>query len=154
MGRDEEVEFQQDRLGNERKKLDELRAVEGNVGSDSDDQGLVTVGSADTGSDVLLYSLPGHADRVILSKVQAYNSDVDDTLTVKEVMLDSNGNIDSDSTTQRSVPLFFPANDTNSYDYEGQPITDDAIAVNSEFEGQVGASVVVDIEEASEDLQT
>jgi len=148
MARDEEVQFEQDRLGNERKKLDTLRAQEGMVQNDED--GIVQIGSVKAGTDVIAYSLPGHADEVMVDTLEAYNSKSsgNNIVSLYELTLDSSGNITD--TTRRSVPIHVSVDETRKFEYDGEPVDADAIGVNAEFEGFVGVSVIVDHKESSE----
>lgn len=140
--------YQQDRLGNTRRELDQLRAQEGMAGSDSDDEGIQEVGTADTGSDLLVYSTPTHSDRVILDLVHAHNSAASEgTFQLFEASLNSSGSIVS--TTRRSVPINVAAGVTRAIGYEGIPF-ENSIAVNSEFAGQVGVAVISDHDQSSE----
>lgn len=145
-------QYEQDRLGNVRRKIDRLRAQEGNVGG-SDDEGLVQIQSADAGSDVLLYSLPTHAQQAIVTQVWGFNSTPtnSDTMQLLEVDLDDSNSITS--STERSVPIQVNSGETRKEDYEGLPF-DKAIGVNAEFSGQVGVALISDhheeVEPASE----
>lgn len=152
MSREEQVEFQQDRLGNEKKKLDTLRAQEGMI--DGDDEGIVEVGSANAGLDeVTVLALPDHTDRAIVQTVEAYNSasSGDDTMTLLSLDLDSSGNVND--STRRSVPIKVPTDSTEKFDYDGKPF-EKAIGVSVEFEGYVGVSIISDRDESSENPST
>lgn len=145
MGREEVTEYEQDRLGNERKKLDQLRAQEGMTGADADDEGIETIGTADTGTSLTVYSIPTHADQVILDLIHAHNSVASSgTFTIQELELDGNGNI-TDS-TRRSVPINVAAGATRTLGYEGLPF-ENAIGVDSEFGGVIGFAVLADHKE-------
>lgn len=151
MTRNEETQYEQDRFGNERKKLDTLRAQEGH--QDANDGGLTRITSSDTNTDVLLYSFPSNADRGVITSVYGFNSvgSGDNTFTIKDADLDGSNNITS--TARRSVPFNVSSMATERYKYEGLPFQK-AIAVESEFEGWVAVSLVVDNEESSESLST
>lgn len=140
--------YPQDRLGNENRELDQLRAQEGMTGADDDDSGIEEIGTADTGSNVLVYSIPTHADQVVLDLIHAHNSAASEgTFQVFEASLDSNGAIGS--TTRRSVPINVSDGVTRAIGYEGEPFTR-SIAVNSEFAGQIGVAVISDHKQSSE----
>lgn len=140
--------YQQDRLGNVNRELDELRAQEGMVGTDDDNMGIQTIGSADTGSNLLVFSKPTHADRVILDLIHAHNSgDAAGTFQIFDAVLDGNGAISS--TTRRSVPINVANGSTRSIGYEGKPF-ENAIAINSGFEGEIGLAVISDHDQSSE----
>jgi len=148
MVREEYEEYEQDRLGNTNRKLDQLRAQEGMYGSGGDDEGIQEVGTADTGSDLLVLSKPTHADQMILDLIHAHNSAASSgTFRILEAELDGSGNINS--TTKRSVPINVASGATRSLGYEGEPFTN-AIAVNSEFAGEIGFAVLSDHDESSE----
>lgn len=147
MTRGEEVQYEQDELGNERRKLDNLRAQEGMSGTTSDDSGIASIGTAETGSDVLLLSKPTHADEMILDLIHAYNSQSSDTFRIKQATLDGSNSISS--TTQRSVPINVDSESTREIDYEGDAF-DKAIAVESQFQGEIGIAVISDHKETSE----
>ena len=152
MGRDEITEYEQDRLGNERKKLDQLRAQEGMSGADADDEGIEEIGSAETGTSLTVYSIPTHADQVMLDLIHAHNSAASaGTFTVQEAELDGSGNIVS--TTRRSVPINVAADATRAIGYEGLPF-ENAIAVESEFAGVIGFAVLSDHKEYVEEGST
>jgi len=142
MPRDSETQYEQDRLGNEKAKLDELRAQEGNSGLGTSD-GIVNIGSADTGVYKTAYSIPTHASRVIAVQVWGFNSvgSGNNTFTLGEATLNGTGSIVS--TTQRSVPIAVGSGSTRVETYKGLPFTK-AIAVSSEFQGQVGVAVISD----------
>lgn len=145
MGREETVEFEQDRLGNERRKLDQLRAQEGMTGADADDEGIEEIGSAETGTSLTVYSIPTHADQVMLDLIHAHNSAASSgTFTIQELELDGNGNITG--STRRSVPINVAAGATRAIGYEGLPF-ENAIGVDSEFAGVVGFAVLSDHKE-------
>lgn len=147
MSRKEEVQYEQDHLGNENKKIDELRAQEGMVGGDTD-EGIVQLTSVNTGSDELLFSLPTHADEAIVTELHAYNSvSSGGTYSLFEADLDGSGSIVS--TTRRSVPVEVVGNATRINSYEGKPF-DKAIAVSADFEGYIGVGVVTDHKEYNE----
>lgn len=141
--RDEYTEYEQDRFGNERKKLDQLRAQEGMRGADADNEGIEDIAAGDTGTDVVVYTLPDHADQVMLDLIHAHNnSGAAGTFRVLEATLDSNGNITN--TTRRSVLINVADAATRTIGYEGEPFTQDAIVVNSGFEGEFGFAVIAD----------
>lgn len=146
--RQEEVPYEQDRLGNERKKLDKLRAQEGMKGDTADDEGIVTIGTADTGTDILVYSKPTHAQQFMLDLIHAHNSqNTKASFEVLEAELDGAGNITS--TTKRSVLIPVTSVTTRAVGYEGEPFTS-ALAVNSEFAGEIGVAVIADHHEENE----
>lgn len=149
MTRNEEVQYEQDNLGNERRKIDTLRAQEGMVGGDDADQGIENIGSAETGTVTTLYSLPTHADQVYLSMIQAFNSvgSGANTFSLYELNLDGSGNITGQ--TKRSVPINVASGATRTLGYEGMEFNK-AIGVESEFQGQIGVAVLSDHEEYSE----
>lgn len=147
MSREEEVPYEQDHLGNENKKIDTLRAQEGMVGGDTD-EGIVQLTSADTGSDVLLFSMPTHADQAIVTELHAYNSQSSGgTFSLFEADLDGSGNIQN--TTRRSVPIEVVGDATRINSYEGKPF-DKAIAVSADFQGYIGVGVISDHKEYNE----
>lgn len=148
MTRQDQTQYEQDRLGNERRKLDTLRAQEGKVTSDS---GLTEIQSADTGSVQILHSAPSHSDQVILDQIRGFNSvgSGNNTMTMYGIQIDSNGNITSSE--RRSVPLVVGSGSTATYEYDGEPFQN-SIGVSSEFQGWIGVGVYSDHEEQSEDL--
>lgn len=147
MTREEEVQYEQDELGNERRKLDTLRAQEGMAGTTSDDSGIASIASGDVGSDVLILSKPTHADEMILDLIHAYNSQSSDTFRIKEATLDGSNSITS--TTRRTVPIVVGSEETREIEYEGDTF-DKAIAVESQFQGEIGVAVISDHKESSE----
>lgn len=148
MPRKEVESFKQDRLGNSRRELDTLRAQEGMSGF-NDDEGIVQIQSADTGSDLLILSKPTHAQDMFITQLHAFNSNptAGDTFSVFEADLDGSGSITS--TTRRSVPHQVDSATTAYIDYEGESF-EKAISITAEFEGQVGVAVVSDHHEENE----
>lgn len=146
-GREEEVQYEQDRLGNENRKLDELRAQEGM--SAESEEGIVQFTSVDTGTVQIIQSKPTHADEMIVSLIHGYASVTTsgDTLSLYELDLDGSGDINSQ--TRRSVPIQVASGNTRSIGYEGVPFTG-AIGVEAEFEGYVGVAFISDHKEYNE----
>lgn len=147
MSRDEQILYEQDELGNERRKLDRLRAQEGMTGNTGDDTGLTSIGTAETGDDILLMSKPSHASQMILNVIQAYNSQSSDTFRLKEATL--NGNNSITSTTRKTVPINVDSESTIIGQYKGATF-DKAIAVESQFAGEIGVGIISDHKETSE----
>jgi len=147
MPRDEQVEFEQDRLGNRKARLDRLRAREGSV--EGDEEGIVEITGGDTGNTVVVVDSPEHADRIHLTQVRLYGSAVTsgESATIYEVERDNQGSITS--STRRSVPLVATQDETTTYEYEGKEFEDD-VAVESEFEGYVGVSFISDHDRSTE----
>lgn len=148
MTRDETERYKQDNLGNSRRELDEFRAREGSVGGESDD-GLLDIGSEDTQSDQVIYSLPTHADEAHLIQLTAHNRDATDgnTFHLLERQYDNDGNLEA--TVQRSVPQSVGTGETFRGDYVGKSF-EDVIVVNSDFAGTISLGLIVDHHEESE----
>lgn len=147
MTREQEVQFEQDRLGNENRKLDTLRAQEGMVGGGTE-EGIAEFSTAETGAAKVLFSLPTNASRAFLTELHAYNSTgTGGTYSLFEADLDGSGSIVS--TTRRSVPIEVVSIATRINSYAGMEF-DKAIAVNSEFGGFIGAGLIVDHDEEDE----
>lgn len=148
MPREEVEKYEQDRHGNVHRELDSLRAQGGMRGADADDEGILQVLSDETASNTVLYSIPTDADQVIVKEIHAHNSEgSDNTFQLLEAQLDNNGNITS--TTRRSINYVIHSNDDEKIDYHGRPFTS-AVAVNSEFAGEIGVAVIEDHKESSE----
>lgn len=147
--REEEVQFEQDNQGNERRKLDTVRAQEGNAGGLTGGEGLAEIGSADTGGSVLVYSKPTRATQYYVTRINAFNSvgSGDNTFFLEEQTLDGSNSVSSSE--QRSVPFSVASGATREIVYEGLAF-DKAAGVVSEFEGQIGISVLVDHEQSDE----
>lgn len=144
MAREQEVQFEQDRVGNERRKLDTLRAREGMEGVDTD-EGIAEITTVETGSIQTVYSLPTHAQGVILDELHAYNSqNTHGTYSLYELDLDSSGSITGSK--RRSVPIDVGTKSTRINSYLGMKF-DKAIGVESEFGGYIGVGVYSDHEE-------
>jgi len=144
--RKENINYLQDRDGNERKELDQLRGQAGMAGADGDDNGIQTIQAGDVDSDVIVYEVPDSVHEVILDLVHAHNSSGSPgTFRVKSATLDDNGNIDT--TTRRSVLINVAAGVTRVTGYEGESFTEDAIVVESGFEGEIGLAVLNDHKE-------
>lgn len=141
MSREEEVNYEQDRLGNERKKLDKLRAQEGAKAGGGPD-GIVEITSADTGNTVTVLAKPSHADAMNVVQIQAKNTNPQNgsNFSLYEGE-DISGSITS--STRRSVPINVQSGSTRIEEYKGLPF-DKSIGINSEFEGWVGVSVISD----------
>lgn len=150
MSREENVNYKQDRLGNERKELDELRAQEGMVEGTETEDGITQVQTQDTGSLNLIYEKPEHANEAILSFIHAYNSlsTSGSTFSLYEVETDDNGSITSQ--TRRTVPLNVTQGSTRTIGYEGLPFEED-IAIESEFGGYVGVAVISDNDRSADE---
>lgn len=146
MPRSEEVAYEQDRLGNERKKLDEIRTREGMVIGEGN--GLLDIADGDTGTELLLLKRPDHADQLHLEQIQAQNEDAGDgTFFILEVTIDNNDNITG--STRRSIDYDMASNSSRTIGYKGDPFTDH-IAVQSTFSGFVGVAAYSDHDESSE----
>lgn len=146
MSRGEEVQYEQDNQGNERRKLDTLRAQEGM--DENADEGLQEIVSADTGSDLLLYSLPTRAHAAYIDTIHAYNSEASAAnFALFEAQLDSSGSVTS--TTRRTTPINVGASSDTQIGYSGNKF-ETSIAVNSDFIGWVGVGVIVDHREYDE----
>lgn len=148
MARDQEVQFEQDRLGNERRKLDALRAQEGNAGGFDNGEGLAEMGSAETGSAQTVYSAPTRANAVYLTRVWGYNSVGSGNNTFHLVDGDAHGNGFS-NTTRRTVDIEVASSNTRAEPINAKEFTND-IGVVTDFQGQVGVEIVVDHKQDSE----
>lgn len=147
MSREQEVQFEQDRLGNENRKLDTLRAAEGMAGASTED-GIVEIDSAVSGNVQVLYSFPTHVDRAFAQELHAYNSTgTAGTYSLYEVTLDGAGSVASSE--RRSVPIHVASVSTRINSYLGLEF-DRAIGVDADFEGFVGVGLVVDHDEENE----
>lgn len=150
MSRGEEVQYEQDRLGNEKKKLDEIRAREGNAGGFGGNDGIVEIqGTAETGNAQLLYSNPTHADRVHPKRFYAHNSapSGNNNFHFVEGELDGSGGLSN--TTRRSVDINVDSQTTRIDPYMGQAF-ERSVGVVADFEGQVAIDLISDHDEASE----
>lgn len=144
MGRDQEVQFEQDNLGNERRKLDTLRAQEGNSGADGT-TGIVEITSADTGTTILLSDLSDHTDEAYVTDLDFYNQNTaGGTATLFEVEANSNNSVTS--STRRSVPFTVGSASTAQYEYSGDSFEDD-IGIQANFTGWVGVGFISDSKE-------
>jgi len=146
MSREGREQFEQDRLGNVRRKLDPLRAQEGMKGVDSE-EGIAEIGTQDTGSIQVLYSLPSHTDRAIVTELHATNTQsTGGFYSLYELDLDGSGSVVS--STRRSVPLQVTSQATRINSYEGLPF-EKAIGVDSEFAGMIGVGLISDHRQSS-----
>lgn len=148
MSREQEVQYEQDRLGNERRKIDTLRAQEGNAGGFDNGEGLAHIGSAETGSAQTLYSSPTHADNVYITRVWGFNTVGSGNNTFHLVDGNAHGNGFS-NTTRRTIDIEVASSNTRSEPINAKEFTND-VGVVSEFEGQIGLEVVVDHKEQNE----
>lgn len=148
MTRDQEEQFEQDRLGNVRRKLDRLRAAEGHVES-TPESGIKEIGSADTGSALMLMSLPTHADALMVTEIWGYNSVGSGSNTFHLLEGEPDGTGGMSNTTRRTVDIEVNSSNTRRLDYSGEPFQK-SIGVESEFQGQVSVGVISDHRESSE----
>jgi len=146
---EEYSEYEQDRLGNVNRKLDQLRAQDGNAGADADNSGILEIAGGDEDTDLVVYELPSDASQVMLDLINFHNnSGGDGTFRILEATLDSSGTITN--STRRSVLYNVSDGATRVVGYEGRPFTDDAIAVNSSVTGEIGLAVISDHKEYDE----
>lgn len=145
MPRDEEVQYEQDRFGNERRKLSELQAAEGQVA----DEGIEVIDSGETGSALAVLSSPTRADEIIVTEVWGFNSGpaADNTFHLIEGEPDGNGFLSN--TTRRSVDIVVGSEETRREPYSGRPFTA-SIGVVSDFAGQVAVGVAFVHKESSD----
>lgn len=149
MTREQIESYEQDRLGNARRALDTIRAQDGMAGADADNSGIMDIPTGDTGTNQIVYELPDDADSVYLDLVHAHNdSGGPGTFRILEATLDDNGNITG--TTRRSVLINVADTATRSIGYEGVEFTEDAIVINSGFQGEFGVAVLADNKEYTE----
>lgn len=160
MGRTENETFKQDRQGNVRRDIDEVRGLDGmeEVDGDGDPNGIVEIvtGDDDGATDVILFHIPDDASGFHLEEVHAHNGSADPgTFTVYTATLNDDGTVNT--TTRRSVPLDVDAGATRTISYSGREFEDDAIVVNSNFTGFIGTGGYTDkpeeIEPASEQTE-
>lgn len=150
MTREEVEQYEQDRLGNVRRKLDELRAQGGQVASNR--EGFVEVKSNRTGTDVIVYSQTAGVDEAIILEIVAHNSapSGSNTIHLVEGPTDANNAGQISNSTRRSVDYVVEASDhTKRIEYHGKEFTEN-IGVNAEFAGQVAVGVVEVREEETE----
>lgn len=156
MTRREIETYTQDRQGNVRRELDERRAREGGV--DGDNDGYIDIAGGDTGTDLVAYELPDHADQVHLEQVMTRADDGTGggTVTILSATLTDDGAVDT--TTQRGVPLDMAAAATDAHEIVTAPFTEDAIVVNASVASEVSLGVIADhfeeSEPATEETQT
>lgn len=149
MTRTESEKYVQDRLGNVRREIDGLRAQAGMEGAGGDMDGIAEIAGGDTGSDLVAYKIPEHAQQSILIELHAYNStDTEATYTIKEATLNEDDSVNT--VTKRSVPINVAGGATRIHSYEGIPFDSDAIVINAAFEGEIGVGVIDDHHEENE----
>ena len=150
MPREGREQYEQDRLGNVNRKLDTLRAQEGMKGTDTE-EGISEITSVETGNIQVLYSLPSHASRAILTELHATNTQASGGFySLYSLDLDGSGSIVSSD--RRSVPIEVVSQATRINSYEGLPF-EKAVGVDSDFQGYIGAGFVVDHDEEDEPSQ-
>lgn len=148
--REEQVQFEQDRLGNENRRLDELRGQSGQVAGG--EEGLREIISNETGTDLIVYSETADVDEAILLSIVAHNSapSGDNTFHLLEGDVDSNNPGQLSNTTRRSVDYVVDGSAfTKRFEYNGKPFSK-SIGVSSEFAGQVAVGVIEDRKEETE----
>lgn len=154
MSREQIEEYEQDRLGNVRRKLDRLRAVEGHAGGFDNGQGIARIQSGDTDSAVTVYSSPTHTDRAMLLEVWGFNTVGSGFNTFHLVEGDAHGSALMSNTTRRTIDIEVNSGNTRKEQIRAEPFTRD-IGVVSEFEGQIGIAVISDHrEEVESDTET
>lgn len=152
MVRQQEEQYEQDRLGNTNRKLDTLRAQEGNAGGFDNGEGLTRVTSAETGSAQSVYSAPTHASRAWVTAVWAFNSVGSGLNTFHLVGGTANSggaNGAFSNTTRRSIDIEVASGNTRREPFGSLEFTHD-IGVVSEFEGQVGVELIIDHDQEDE----
>jgi len=154
MPRNEQEEYEQDRLGNVYRKLDRVRAEDGY----DTDNGITTVsstaGAVDTKATAteIVYDLPDDVQQAHLVEIVINNSSSDDSgtnlsvdYTMQDSTLDSNGNIDT--TTKRSVTDTVASDSRDKVEYTGREFSDGAIAIDVTTEApSAGNTATLDIE--------
>lgn len=144
---DERVtQYEQDRLGNENRKLDELRAQGGQV--ESNNEGVLLLNNNETGQDRTVYSKRTGQDELVLMEIHAYNSSPsgNNTFHVVEGNPDTGNAGQLSNTTRRSVDFEVLSNNTRIIEYVGKPFRA-SIGVNAEFGGQFAVGIIEDRKE-------
>lgn len=141
MGRDQNIEFVQDRLGNERRKLDDVRAYDGSDAG-GDNNGLIEISGGEVDADVVAYVPDDDVSEYYLTGIRAFNAgDSAGQFYISEAELDADGN--PTSIERRTVDLDMAAESTRAFGYNGAPF-EGVITINSDFEGQISVTVVPD----------
>jgi hypothetical protein len=154
MPRNEQEEYEQDRLGNVYRKLDRVRAEDGY----SEDNGIITInttaGAVDTEATAteIVYDLPDDVQQAHLVEIVINNKSADDSgsdlsvdYTIQDSTLDSNGNIDT--TTKRSVTDTVGTGSRDEVEYTGREFSDGAIVIDAESEQpSAGNTATLEIE--------
>lgn len=148
MSREEHEEYAQDAEGNVYRNLDEFRARRGQV-EGTPSEGLVVVGSGDTGSDLAVFSQRSDEDELIVTEVWGHNSGPGGGNTFHLLEGDTDGSGGISNTTRRSVDIEVESGNTRREPYVGEGFTR-AIGVQSEFAGQVAVGVMSDHKESTE----
>lgn len=148
MTRDEVEEYSQDAEGNVNRELDPVRAKMGQVDG-SPPQGLVVVGSADTTTDLALFSIPSDSDALYVTEVWGHNSGPSGGNTFHLLEGETDGSGGLSNTSRRSVDIEVASGNTRREPYDGEGFTT-AIGVSSEFAGQVSVGVDSSHKESSE----
>lgn len=145
MTRNQEEQFTQDRLGNVNRNLDPIRAIDGM----EEGRGLteVLVGEEDT--PLVLLEIPSGASGFHIEEVHGHNSsDGDGTFTLWSATLDDAGEIDQ--LTKRSVPFNVGGGVTRTIPYSGKEFGEDAVVIQSGFEGEIAVGGYMDHREEHE----
>lgn len=148
MTRKEVEQYAQDHLGNVRRTLDERRAREGGV--DGDNDGYADIAAADTGTNIVAYEIPDHANQVHLEQIlaRADGGTGGGLVTIFSATLNDDGTVNT--ATQRGVPLDVAEVATDAHELVTAPFTEDAIVVNASVASQISLGVLVDHFEESE----
>lgn len=153
MTREEEVNFVQDALGNEKKELDDVRAQDGMTGGGNEGLATFAIGDGET----KIYEIPPEADAVYLSYVMVYGISGNGGTAapvLNDAITDGDGASGTiTSSTERSPPIPVAAGGLRTVGYEGKKFTGDVITANGLVgalgdEFTLGLSVFVDTNEA------
>lgn len=140
--RKEHEKYAQDRLGNVRRELDEVRALGGMY----EGNGIVDVEEEDTEEELVIFELPEGAEGVYIEELHAHNSGTEQgSFQLHSATMDDEGEIEE--VVARSVPIVVSGEITRTVSYTGREFSKDAIVVTSEFEGSVGVGGYVDMPE-------
>lgn len=144
MTRDRQVQYEQDDLGHERKKLDPVRSKR--------TTGFVNVTT--TGSDVLLEELPDDVAEYYITQIHVFDtSSTATTFSVVEAETDGAGTLTG--TSQQATPTFTVSADSDRViDYDSGALGDtydpEAIAVNTDGAVEIAVTYISDHPEHEE----
>ena len=145
MTRGQEESFSQDRLGNVNRDIDPVRGQDGM----EDERGFTVIEGGDTDEPVIIMEIPDGASGFHLDSIHAYNDDsADGTVQVWSATLTNMGTVDE--LTEKSIRYVVPQDEDRQISYVGKEFDEEAVVVQSSFEGDIALGGFMDHKEEQE----